>query len=432
MIALEAEHVSKRFRRKTVQTDTTLKTTVVDMLHGRRHPAEAPTIEVLRDVSFAIQRGRRVGIVGRNGSGKSTLLRLLVGIYRPDQGRIVRHGRVGAILELGAGFHPEFSGRENIYVNGVVLGLTRRDVHARLDDIVRFAELEAVIDEPIKTYSLGMYMRLGFSVAVHADPDILLLDEILAVGDESFQQKCLERIAEFHRRGRTVVLVSHDLMAIERWSDEVIWLDAGRVRHQGEPRSVLERYREALASREGVMVGARAGRPAPTSRPGNRAIEITAVELRDDKDAERRVFRGGETARLVLRYRVHRPVSAPVFAVRISRDDGLVCYGTSTGADRVTLGALGDQGVVEVVFESIELLAGAYSVDVSVSGAGGEMHDNHWRAQSFAVRSEADEVGVARMPHHWRVRPADPGAPGAPGSAPQAADGTCAPPAPLC
>ena len=191
------------------------------------------TFQALKDVTFAVPSGHTLGIIGRNGSGKSTLLKLLAGIYRPDHGKIVVHGKVGALLDLGAGFHPEFSGRENILINGIVLGLSKREVRQHLDDIIRFAELEAFIDEPVKTYSLGMYMRLGFSVAVHADPDILLIDEILAVGDEGFFQKCYDKLAAFRRRGKTIILVSHDLGTVSRWCDTVVWIEDGMVQAQG-------------------------------------------------------------------------------------------------------------------------------------------------------------------------------------------------------
>jgi ABC-type polysaccharide/polyol phosphate transport system ATPase subunit len=192
--------------------------------------------------------GRTLGIIGRNGSGKSTLLKLLAGIYRPDQGKMWVRGRVAPLLELGTGFHPEFSGRENILINGIVLGLSKREVRQRFDSIVRFADLEAVIDEPVKTYSTGMYMRLGFAVAVHADPDILLFDEILAVGDEAFQQKCADKITDFRRQGKTLILVTHDLGSVEQWSDEVIWLDNGMIQERGAPRRVIDLYREGIAT----------------------------------------------------------------------------------------------------------------------------------------------------------------------------------------
>ena len=254
MVAVDVDNVSKRFRRQTIQPYTTLKSAVVDYLLHHRKPFGEGTFQALQKISFTVQQGRSFGIVGRNGSGKSTLLKLLAGIYRPDVGRISIHGRVGALLEPGAGFHPEFSGRENILVNGIVLGLSKREVRQRFHDIVRFAELEAFIDEPLKTYSSGMYMRLGFAVAVFADPDILLIDEFLSVGDEAFQQKCADKIAEFRQRGKTIILVTHNLPMVEQWCDEALWLADGVIQAQGDPRRVIATYHQGIADQEAKVV----------------------------------------------------------------------------------------------------------------------------------------------------------------------------------
>ena len=185
----------------------------------------------MTDVSFTVPRGAAYGIIGRNGSGKSTALKLVAGITKPTSGSVRVDGRVSALIELGAGFHPEISGRENVYINGIMLGLTKREIQARFDEIVDFAELREFIDAPVKTYSSGMYMRLGFAVAIHVDPDVLLVDEVLAVGDEEFTHKCLDKFAEFRRRGRTVLLVTHSLNLVERFCDETLWLDGGRARY---------------------------------------------------------------------------------------------------------------------------------------------------------------------------------------------------------
>src|SRR5262249_38446952 len=242
MIAVEVENLSKRFRRQTVQPYTTIKSALVDVFRQRKS-TEAETFEVLRGITFNVKQGQTLSILGRNGSGKRRLLKVLVGIDRPDHGRICVHGRLGALLDLGTGFHPEFSGRENVFINGIILGLSKKEVRQRFDRIVQFAGLETSIDEPVKTYSSGMYMRLGFAVAVHADLDILLIDEILAVGDASFQLKCFDKIAEFRQHGKTISLVSHDLTSVEQLSDEVLWLDRGVIREQGEPQRVINQYR---------------------------------------------------------------------------------------------------------------------------------------------------------------------------------------------
>jgi len=247
--AVVLENDSKRFRKVVLRTGyTTLKSTLTHVFTRGSRPPEY--VEALRDVSLTVPRGTTLGIIGRNGSGKSTLVRIIAGIYRPNAGRVVTEGRVSTLIELGAGFHPEFSGRENIYINGIILGLSRKEIRRRFDDIVGFAGLEEFIDSPVRTYSSGMYMRLGFSVAVHVDPDILLVDEVLAVGDEAFVRKCLEKMDDFRQQGKTLVLAGHDLLLVERWCDAAILLEAGRVTAQGSPPEVVAAYHGLLAAEE--------------------------------------------------------------------------------------------------------------------------------------------------------------------------------------
>jgi ABC-type polysaccharide/polyol phosphate transport system ATPase subunit len=249
MPAVRLERVSKRFRKVVLRTGyTTLKTALMEALRAPARPVEH--VQALTDVSLEVPRGTTLGVIGRNGSGKSTLVRVIAGIYRPDAGRVVTEGRVSALIELGAGFHPEFTGRENIYVNGIILGLTAREIRRRFDAIVDFAGLAEFIDTPLRTYSTGMYMRLGFSVAVHVDPDILLVDEVLAVGDEAFVKKCLAKMDEFKRQGKTILLAGHDLAMVERWCDAAALLEEGRITAEGAPASVVAAYRESLAKQE--------------------------------------------------------------------------------------------------------------------------------------------------------------------------------------
>src|SRR5216110_15162 len=200
------------------------------------------TFPALTEVSFAVPKGSTFAVIGRNGSGKSTALKLVAGITKPTSGTVRVEGRISALIELGAGFHPEISGRENVFINGIMLGLTKREVARRFDEIVEFAELKDFIDAPVKTYSSGMYMRLGFAVAIHVDPDVLLVDEVLAVGDEGFTHKCLDKFGEFKRRGKTILLVTHSLGLVERFCDEALWLDAGKVRGAGDPKRVVGAY----------------------------------------------------------------------------------------------------------------------------------------------------------------------------------------------
>ncbi|MBK7865288.1 MAG: ABC transporter ATP-binding protein [Archangiaceae bacterium] len=263
--------VAKHFRKtKTRREYTTFKTELLRVLKGERTVGEKlEFIEALKHVDLVVPKGKTVGIIGRNGSGKSTLLKLITGIYGPSSGTVKVNGRISALLDLGAGFHPDFSGRENILINGIILGMTRGQVKARMQEIIDFAELGEFIDEPVRTYSSGMFMRLAFAVATHVDPDILIIDEILAVGDEHFGRKSMKRMKDFKQSGKTIVLVTHDLGTVKSWCDHAVWIDGGRVREEGEPGQVVERYRAAVtAAEEG---------PAETSALRAPGIELPAV-----------------------------------------------------------------------------------------------------------------------------------------------------------
>jgi ABC-type polysaccharide/polyol phosphate transport system ATPase subunit len=415
VIAVQVEAVSKRFRRQTVQPSTTLKSTIVDFLRGRKLAEPPSTFQALKDISLAVPSGHTLGLIGRNGSGKSTLLRLVAGIYRPDHGKIVVHGKVGALLELGAGFHPEFSGRENIFLNGVVLGLSKREIRQHLDDIIRFAELEDFIDEPVKTYSSGMYLRLGFSVAVHADPDILLIDEILAVGDEGFFQKCYDKLAAFRRRGKTIILVSHDLGTVSRWCDSVVWIEDGMVQEQGLPQRMVDLYRQHVAAQEAEeAVGehqrlteevGQAPEVETANRWGSREVEILSVKMFHSSGQECYVYQSGEPVRMVIHYQVHRPVPDTVFGIALMRSDGLWCYGTNTAVEDLTLPPLGQEGHVEVFLERLDFVAGTYYLDAAVHAPDGYPYDYHHGLYSFAMKSDLQEIGVCRIPHTWAIKP---------------------------
>src|SRR5205823_1217279 len=242
MKAIELTNVTKVYRRYARRKQfATLKSALLtgSLIQDLRPEEKFPA---LQDVSFVVPVGKTYGIIGRNGSGKSTALKLVAGITRATSGTVTVTGRISALIELGAGFHPEISGRENVFINGIMLGLSKREVARRFDEIVEFAELQQFIDAPVKTYSSGMYMRLGFAVAIHVDPDVLLVDEVLAVGDEGFTHKCLDKFGEFKRRGKTILLVTHSLGLVERFCDEALWLDAGKVRGAGDPKRVVDAY----------------------------------------------------------------------------------------------------------------------------------------------------------------------------------------------
>lgn len=419
--------VSKSFRRRTRGGGySTLKSAILELLRGRKPAQPHLLTHAIQDMTLRIPRGASVGIIGRNGSGKSTFLKLLTGIYKPDSGSISVKGRIAALIELGAGFHPDFTGRENLYLSGVMHGLTRRQIDDRFDDIVDFAELRHVIDDPVRTYSSGMFMRLGFSIAVHTDPDVLLVDEVLAVGDAGFVAKCKERVSELHRVGKTLLLVTHDLEAVERWCDEAIWLHEGEVRDRGFPRRVIDSYRNFIehgeevsalkevearkiaedtsesAFESGVTVTEDFKEPR-TARWGSREIEILTVDLKSEEGASRRVVRPEDRVVIHIAYQKNAPVTDVVFGVGINRLDGVQVYGTNTDIERLKLGALNERGVVEFDIGRLGLLEGSYEIDVAVHRIDGYPFDYHKCCVEFLVRSEVREVGVFRPMHIWRV-----------------------------
>ncbi|HVE87401.1 MAG TPA: ABC transporter ATP-binding protein [Myxococcales bacterium] len=425
--AIEVRGVTKTFRRHTVRGGTTtLKTQLVGLLTGRRRERfELRTADVLKGVDLLVPAGQTLGIIGRNGSGKSTLLKLLTGIYTPTSGTVTVRGRLSALLELGAGFHPEFSGRENILINGVILGLSRAEIRARVDEIIEFSELADFIDEPVRTYSSGMYMRLAFAVATLVNPDVLIIDEILSVGDEHFTRKSRTKMEEFKERGKTIVLVTHDLTTVETWCDAAAWLDDGRIAEHGDPRRVVSAYRQRVAERElasvHVPADAPAAVPAPQPPPaealpapsppqedpkrwGNRSVVITAARLLDARREPRSVFEPEAGMTIEMEFESHARVAGAVFGIGIFREDGLHAYGTNTDIERFAIPSpLPPRGLVRFCMDRLCLNDGNYSLDVAVVSSTGVAFDYQRGHSTFAVRSEIRDVGFVRPPHRWEV-----------------------------
>ena len=444
--AAELAGVSKVYRRYGLGRRVgTLKSALVGRKLIDARPGE--TFQAVDDVSLRIPQGAAFGIVGRNGSGKSTLLKLIAGITRPTSGSVRVQGRVSALIELGAGFHPEISGRENVFINGVMLGLTRREIARRFDEIVEFADVADFIDAPVRTYSSGMYMRLGFAVAAHVDADVLLVDEVLAVGDERFSLKCLDKFAEYKRRGKTTVLVTHGRDMVERFCDEALWLDEGKVRMSGDPRRVLHAYvgnvetaeeRELAtadektqlavgpASAGGVdqadaavkphpaareeapeedVAGETAGEPedmfkAVAGRWGDGPVRIDDVRLEDD-DGPGHLFPSG--ARLAIRMRVSasQKVTDFVFGVSIFNAAGVCCYGTNTDIEQYRPVELSGAGEVVFVIDSLDLVEGTYKLDVAAHRRDGVQYDYHRLLYTFRVKSQTRDAGIYRPAHAW-------------------------------
>jgi ABC-type polysaccharide/polyol phosphate transport system ATPase subunit len=428
--AIELLNVSKIYRRYGGRQFATLKSALLQRSILRTlQPSE--TFSALTGVSFTVPKGCTYGVIGPNGSGKSTALKLVAGITKPTTGTVRVEGRISALIELGAGFHPEISGRENVFINGIMLGLTKRQIHERFDEIVEFAELTEFIDAPVKTYSSGMYMRLGFAVAIHVDPDVLLVDEVLAVGDEAFTHKCLDKFSEFRRRGKTILLVTHSLGLVERFCDEALWLDAGVARSHGDPKRVVSEYLMSVeASEEHLMetttakavAAAEEGVQPPPSEPdatrppenmfhategrwGAREVEIVDVTLLDGDGKPGFIFHSGEPMSIQLKVRAAQPNDEVVFGIGIFSAEGVCCYGTNTFLEEMNPARLAGDAEATFAIEGLDLVEGTYKLDVAVHKRDGAPYDYHRLLYTFRVKSRTHDVGIYRPRHHWTFSP---------------------------
>ena len=413
MPAIELEGVCKRFllradRPRSFQ-DLFLRTL------GRPGRQRVEEFWAVRDLTCQVQKGEALGVIGENGSGKSTLLKLVARILEPTRGHIRVQGRVSALLELGAGFHPDLTGRENIFLNGSILGLSRAEIARRYAEIVEFAELERFIDVPVKHYSSGMYVRLGFAVATSLAPDVLLIDEILAVGDQAFQSKCLDRIREMRAQGVTILFVSHDLEAVRSLCDRAIWLDQGTPRAAGLTAQVIDAYLDKVAAiQEAQLDGERqalerelaAGDGPPVRRWGSREVEIYAVRLIDGVGRERRVFETGQPFTVRLLYRAHTRVERPVFGLALHRHDGLPLAGPNTATSNYPIEAVEGSGYVDYHVQSLPLLEGRYDLSVSVYDCTlTHAYDHQYRLHPFKVQSRTvrQVLGFVYIPCTWSL-----------------------------
>lgn len=402
MIDLQFDHVHKRYRIKQ-EIAGGEGAGKLARLKGKLGSLRRRSQDfwAVRDVSFDVQRGEALGIIGHNGAGKSTILKLLSNITTPTSGSITINGRLAALIEVGSGFHPELTGRENIYLNGAILGMSRREITAKLDNIVEFAGLRQFLDVPVKRYSSGMYVRLGFSIAAHLEPDILLLDEVLAVGDSAFQQKCLQRIHELKRAQTTIVFISHDLGAVENLCDRVLLMRGGQLVASGVPRDVIAEYRRAAV--EGAHT-------APAFAKVSGEAQINSVVFTDAAGNEMTNFatgfRTGEPLRIRLGYTVREPVTDAVFDVFFySQEDELQCQFTSEfGNENVAL--VTGTGAIEFSCDEFPLQPGLYRVDATIKrrgAAGGD--DVDWRLGYEQIRIDPGKAvrGNFYTPHRWRL-----------------------------
>lgn len=412
---------------------------------------------VLNGISFSVAKGEAVGLIGKNGCGKSTTLKMLTRIMYPTEGTIEMAGRVSSLIELGAGFHPDMSGRENIFINASIFGLNHAEIERRLDDIIKFSELEQFIDNPVRTYSSGMYMRLAFAVAINVDADILLIDEILAVGDVSFQTKCFERLKEIKKNGTTIVIVSHAMSQIEQICDRTIWIENGLIQEEGKPRDVGEHY---LASMEETRLKKKeeefkqeiqerkenqnlniekeknssslqdtekietkqvkvdhiaksisrdnASKEVPifcdviATRRGDRTVEITNFCILNYKNEDGIIFSTGESMRFIIQYKSDSPHKKVDFRIGISRDDGVHCYGISSYRELRQGIEVDEIGSAELEIEKMPLLPGKYWIDIGIKSVEDIAYDVIHSVRSIQIReTSCVESGISKIPHKW-------------------------------
>jgi ABC-2 type transport system ATP-binding protein len=378
---------------------------------------------VLKGVGFEVQPGEAIGIIGENGCGKSTLLKLMTRIMYPDQGNIRIWGRVSSLIELGAGFHPDMSGRENIYTNASIFGLSRREIDKRAQDIIAFSELEPYIDNPVRTYSSGMYMRLAFAVAINVDADVLLIDEILAVGDAGFQAKCFNKLRSIKAEGTTIVIVSHSLGQIEQMCEKSIWVHDGVIQAEGSPRDVHPRYLDFMGRKQSspakesapnANIGtdaenasesaddAATGTTSPSDRPPSTGeVKITKVALLNKENAESSVFKTGEAVSLLIQYETKQRIKDPVFGMALYRNDQFYCWGSNTHIDQVDIPEIQGEGAVMLKIGHNPLLPGEYMMDVAVHRVNDFDYDFIKNAVAFRVYSDRGDVGLLWAPHQW-------------------------------
>ena len=391
--AVEVVDVSKKFRLVKERNDS-LK---VAIMRGRRTIAE--DFWAVRDVSFEVKEGTTFGLIGENGSGKSTMLKCLTRILKPDKGRITVRGKMSALLELGAGFHPELTGRENVYLNGAILGLGRKELKRRFDEIVDFAGIEKFIDEPVKNYSSGMYVRLGFSVAINVDPDILLVDEVLAVGDESFQRKCSEKFASLKSEGKTIVLVSHGMVQVHNLCDEVAWLEHGRLRLVGPAREVVDAY-------TGSVQVDRRDDESGGNRWGSGEARISGATFLDEQGRPVTRLSSGATTTLRIGYVADERIDRPVFGLAVHTVEGTHVTGPNSKDAGVEIDAIDGSGHVDVTFDPLLLLPGTYDLTVSLYDHSC-LHPFDYRHK--LVRFDVDRgaiqesYGVVSLGGQWKV-----------------------------
>lgn len=421
MTSIRFDRVSKQF---TLQQDRprSFQELFLNLFRRNSRPSKEK-YWALKDVSFEIREGEVVGILGDNGVGKSTALKLMSRIIEPTSGTIEVNGRVGALLELGAGFHPDLTGRENVYLNGSILGFSKEKMGRIFDDILDFSEMERFIDVPVKHYSSGMYMRLAFAIAIHLKPDILLIDEILAVGDQAFQLRCMDKINEMKRQGLTMVIVTHALGVVRDLCDRAIWLDEGKIQAEGSVEHVLQQYTTQVMAhdRKQILEAEKEKSDADGDSPdqekqsdesswrwGSREAEIVAVQILNGQLQEQRIFQTGDSLTVRMHYEAHESIQEPRFGLALFHSSGFHINGPNNVFSDYAIAEIEGQGFVDYTIDRLPLLPGTYHVSVAIHDHEGKHpYDHIHQRLTFRVRAGGvrEEFGTFYIPANWNWSP---------------------------
>lgn len=388
--AVVAQALGKQYNRCSSQRPRTIMEAVLKG-HWQMRPIER--FWALQEVSFAVAPGQMVGLVGHNGAGKSTLLQVLSGVVQPDRGKVQVNGRMGALLDLGAGFHPDLTGRENVFVSAIVAGLTRREVKQRFEAIVEFAELERFIDNPVRTYSTGMQMRLAFAVAIHTEPDVLFVDEFLSVGDVAFQAKCLERIAGLKRDGCAVVLISHNIEQIQQLCDQAIWLEQGRIKAYGDPSNIASQFAGIMELKTQTQ----------SFRSYSREVEIINLCLWNEQGIVEEIA-SGDPITIELEYFVHQNPESVIFSISISDETGQIYFNTNTATPGLNIPLSPGLGQIKLHIERLDLRGGKYDVNIGIFADDWSItYDYRWNFKTFYIGWTPNEETILYPPRRWEV-----------------------------
>jgi len=407
--AIEVNNVSKRFKIPR-EKRTTVYENITGLFKGNRYSYEE--FWALQDVSFKVKKGETLGIIGENGSGKSTLLKLIAGVLYPDTGKVRVNGKIAPFLELGVGFQPELTAEENVRLYGAVMGMTKTEMEVKFEEIFEFAELERFKEMKLKNFSSGMYMRLAFATAIATNPDILLIDEVLAVGDEAFQKKCFNTINEIKRKNKTIIFVSHDMETVKKLCKNSIYLDHGIIRYKGSTEKVIYDYYSYINEKEVkdfektiIEKSVSSETENPKDQWGTREIEITNVKILDKNNEENSIFTTGDIMKIQIHYKINKDFENPAFGIAIFSNDGTYITGVNTNLDDITLKLDNYGGTLTLNFENLTLLTGLYKITIAVCSGNkwNTPYDIRSQQYTFKVQSAIRYEGFVHFPHKWEV-----------------------------